>query len=119
MRYLLREQGSAKTIAVFRRFRKEAPTEPIYHPVFGLALVSDLLDQGKTGDARAFRDFYREGGVDCDKVFLDWGSTYLRSGRKGLAGEYFKKVLLLDPSNREAADKLKEAGGSQKKSDGP
>jgi hypothetical protein len=118
LRYLLREQGSDMTIAVLRGFRKEGPTEPVYHPVFGLALVGDLLDQGKTGDARTFRDFYRECGVDCDKAFLDWGGTYLRSGRKSLAEEYFKKVLLLDPSNGEAADKLKAVGGSERKSDG-
>jgi hypothetical protein len=38
--------------------------------------------------------------------------------RKALATDAFKKALLLDPSNREAADKLKEVSGSEKNSDG-
>jgi hypothetical protein len=95
---------------MLRRFRKEAPTQPIYHPVFGLALVGDLLEQGKTHDAIAFCDYFRESGIDCVKLILDWGRIYRRFGRKGLAADYFKKVLLLDPSNCEAAEKLKELG---------
>jgi hypothetical protein len=117
VRYSLREHGSDRTIAVLRRFRKEAPGQPIDHPVFGLALVGDLLDQGKTSDAIAFRDYYRESGADCGKMLLDWGKTYLRGGRTGLARGYFKKVLLLDPANGEAADRLKEVGAGKK--DGP
>jgi hypothetical protein len=119
LRSLLREQGRGNPLAVLRRFRKDEPTPPIYHPVFGLALVGDLLDQGRIPDAIAFRDYYRESGVDCGKMLLDWGRAYLRFGRKKLAGEYFQKVLLLDPSNREAADKLKEIKGSEAKSEGP
>jgi hypothetical protein len=115
LRYILREHGAEKTVAILRRFHNEAPGQPIFHHVFALALVGELLDQGKTADARAFRDFYREFGPDCAKVLLDWGKTYLRLDRKSLAVDHFKKVLLLDPSNREAADKLKELGGSETK----
>jgi dienelactone hydrolase len=118
LRAFLRERGGAKALAVLRRFRKEAPTEPIYHHVFALALVGDLLDQGQVRDAVAFRNFYRESGVDCARFLLEWGRTYLRMGRTRLAGDYFKKVLLLDPANREAADRLKELGGSKKPTEG-
>ena len=90
-----------------------APTQPIYHPVFGFALVGDLLDQGKTHDAIAFCGYYRESGIDCVKMILEWGRIYLRFGRKGLAADYFKKVLLLDPSNQEAADNLKKLAGEK------
>src|SRR5262245_41320014 len=62
VRGFLRKHGSAKTVALFRRFQKDSPTQPIYHQIFGWALVSDLLDQGKTHDAIAFRDYYREFG---------------------------------------------------------
>jgi hypothetical protein len=108
VRGFLRKHGSAKTIAVFRRFRKESPTQPIFHPIFGWALVSDLLDQGKTQDAIVFRNYYLESGVDCGGMFLEWGKIYLQLGRKDLARDLFKKVLVLDSSNKEAADKLKD-----------
>jgi hypothetical protein len=51
-------------------------------------------------------------------MILDWGRIYLRFGRKGLAADYLKKVLLLDPSNGEAAEKLKELGELNEKADG-
>jgi hypothetical protein len=53
VRDFLRKHGSTKTIALFRRFQKDSPTQPVYHLIFGWALVSDLLDQGKPGSARA------------------------------------------------------------------
>ncbi len=118
LRPFLRDHGSDRTIAVVRRFRKASPAPPIDHAVFGLALVGDLLDQGQTRDAVAFRDYYRESGVDCGKELLDWGKSYQRQGRTKLAGEYFKRVLLLDPSNGEAAGRLKEVSGSDLKSAG-
>jgi hypothetical protein len=113
VRGFLRKHGSTKAVALFRRFQKDSPTLPIYHQIFGWALVSDLLDQGKTRDAIVFRDYYRESGPDCGERFLEWGQIFLRIGRKELATDFFKKALLLDPSNREAADKLKEATGSK------
>jgi predicted dienelactone hydrolase len=113
VRDFLQKHGSAKTVALFRRFQKDSPTQPIYHLIFGWALVSDLLDQSKTQDAIAFRDYYRESGPDFGKMFLEWGQLFLGWGRKELAADFLKKALLLDPSNREAADKLKEAAGSK------
>jgi hypothetical protein len=71
-------------------------------------LVSDLLDQGKTRDAIVFRDYYRESGPDFGERFLEWGQIFLRWGRQELARDFFKKALLLDPSNRKAADGLKK-----------
>ena len=80
LRDFLRKHGSAKTVALFRRFRKDSPTQPIYHQVFGWALVGDLLDQGKTQDAIAFRDYYREFGVDFGEMFLEWGQIFTAHG---------------------------------------
>src|SRR5262249_37070667 len=95
LRPFLREQGSNKAIAVLRRFQKEAPTAPVYHPNFELFLVSDLLDRGKTQEAVAFRDYYRESGLDCDKVFMELGKSYQRMGRPERATDFYKRVLLL------------------------
>jgi len=119
VRQFLRERGCEETIALFRRFRKQEPTQPIYHPVFGLALVTELLEQGKTKDAIAFRDYFREIGTDCGKMLLDWGKAYVGMGLKDRATGYFKKVLLLDPTNGEAARKLKELAEAKDKSSGP
>jgi hypothetical protein len=114
LRYFLNDQGSEKTMGVLRRFRKEALAQPIDHPIFGFALVADLLEQGKSHDAFAFRDYYRESGIDCAKMLSDWGRTYMRLDRKAFAAYCFKKVLLLEPSNAEAADRLKELGDSNR-----
>jgi hypothetical protein len=114
VRDFLRKHGSAKTVALFRRFQKDSPRQPIYHQIFGWALVSDLLDQGKTRDATVFCDYYRESGPDFGGMFLEWGQIFLRWGRKELARDFFKKALLLDPSNRKAADGLRTLNDEKK-----
>lgn len=68
-----------------------------------------LLDQGKTQDAIAFRDYYRESGLNCESVFLKVGKYYHGLGITKVARVYYKRVLL-EPGKREAADKLKELG---------
>jgi pimeloyl-ACP methyl ester carboxylesterase len=110
----LREQGSGKTIGVLRRFRKGAPAAPIYYPLFGLYLVCDLLDAGKTQDAIAFRDYYRESGLDCAKFLLASAKGFQGLGATKLAATYYKRLLLLEPTNREAADGLKKLGEEKK-----
>jgi hypothetical protein len=117
LRYFLSQHGCDQTIALLRRHNEESSDAPIYHHVFGLALVGDLLDQGRKQDAVSFRDYYRNLGIDCDKVLLAWGNTYLRLGNKRLAADFFKKVILLDASNTEAVNKLKECEESEKKSE--
>lgn len=110
LRYFYREHGATATVALMRRSRKESPKSPIYHQIFGLALVGELLDQGKTKDAIAFNEFYRECDADCAKLLTGWAKVYVQFGRKALARDYLKKVLLLQPNDAEAAAKLKELG---------
>jgi len=119
LRPFLRAHGSARTIAVMRRFRKAAPTHPIYDPHFGLFLVSDLLDKGKTADAVAFRDYYREAELDCGKVFLQIGKGYQQMGLSKWAVPNYRRVLLLDPANAEAAAGLKKFSEGKKDDGGP
>jgi hypothetical protein len=114
LRRFLREQGSGKTIGVLKRFRKEAPTAPIYYPISELYLVCDLLDEGKTQAAIAFRDYYRESGLDCTDYLLKSAKGFQRQGATKLAVTYYRRLLLLEPANREAADKLKELSGEKK-----
>jgi hypothetical protein len=106
----LREQGSGKTIGVLKRFRKEAPAAPIYYPIAELNLVCDLLDEGKTRDALAFRDYYRGSGLDCTKWLLAFAKGFQGQGSTKLAVTYYRRLLLLEPTNREAADGLKKLG---------
>jgi hypothetical protein len=67
-----------------------------------------LLDEGKTRDGIAFRDYYRESGLDCDKIFLEFGKGFQRAGATKQAANFYKRVLALEPSNGEAATRLKE-----------
>jgi hypothetical protein len=99
---------------LLKRFRKEAPTAPIYYPVFELYLVCDLLDEGKTQDAIAFRDYCRESGLDCAKHLLESAKGFQRQGSTKLAGSYYKRLLLLEPTNREAEAGLKKLGEGKK-----
>jgi hypothetical protein len=117
VRAFLRKHGSDKTIALFKRFRGSQPTAPIFSSTFGLALVGDLLNEGRVQDAIAFRDYYKEFGDDCARLLQGWGDVYLRFGRTALAADNFKKVLLLDPTNKEAAEKLKKASAAEKAAD--
>jgi hypothetical protein len=110
----LREQESGKTIDVLRRFRKEAPAEPIYHDVFELNLVCDLLDEGRIQAAMAFRDYYRECGLDCTRIILEFARAYHRNGSPMRATTNYQRLLLLEPTNREAADALKKLGEEKK-----
>jgi pimeloyl-ACP methyl ester carboxylesterase len=114
LRPFLREQGSKKTIAVLRRFRREAPPHPIFAPSFELYLVSDLLDQGKTEDALAFRDYYRESGLDCGKMLFEIGKRFQERSITKVAALHYKRVLLLEPANADAAARLKEVGAGKR-----
>jgi pimeloyl-ACP methyl ester carboxylesterase len=114
LRPFLREHGVNKTIALFKRFRKEAPSSPIYYPNFELNLVSDFLHQGNTRDAIAFHEYFRESGLDCGRIFLGIGKGYQNRAARGTAARYYKMALALDPSNREAAEKLKELKAEKK-----
>jgi pimeloyl-ACP methyl ester carboxylesterase len=108
VRPFLRQHGSEKTIAVYRRFRKDAPAAPIYEQLFELNLVSDLLDEGKTRDAVDLSDYFRETELDCGKILLAFGKSFQSQGRPELAANYYRRLLLLEPMNGEAAAGLKE-----------
>ncbi|HMP04193.1 MAG TPA: hypothetical protein PKD86_09635 [Gemmatales bacterium] len=107
-RALVREEGSAKAIVLLRRLRTRMAKHPISQKQFQLAVVGDLLDQGSTEHALAFRDYYREFGLDCGTEFLSSGNDFHRMGLSHVAAMLYRRVLLLDPSCREAADKLRE-----------
>jgi hypothetical protein len=111
---LLRDQGSAKTIGVLRRFREEVPAAPVFYPIAEFNLVCDLLDEGKSRDAVAFHDYYRESGLDCNKLLLQFAKGAQGQGRTKQATTFFKRLVVLDPASREAADGLKELGPTKK-----
>jgi hypothetical protein len=110
VRPFLRDYGSPKTVALLRRFRKDAATHPIFTENFELFLVTDLLDQGKTEDAIAFSNYFRESGLDCGRILLQIGKSYQDSGQNKWAAGFYKRLLLLEPSNKEAAARFKEVG---------
>lgn len=115
LRPYLKEHGSEKTIALYRKFRKDFAAHPIFSQNFELFLVSDLLDRSKTADAIAFRDYFRESDLDCDKIFLAIANNYHKSGLMKPATIFYQRMLQLDPSNREAAERLTEIERERKK----
>lgn len=115
LRQFYRANGTAKTIALLKRFRKDAPAAPIYLENFELYLVCDLLDEGKVADAIAFRDYYRECGHDYGNQIIRIARSAQKAGITHWAINYYTRALRLDPSNREAADQLKELACSGKK----
>lgn len=110
LRPFLRAQGSEKTIAVLRRFRGQAASHPIFSRDYQLILVGDLLLEGRAGDAIALRDYYRESGLDCGEAFMELGKGWRDAGYPRMAAMYYRRVLLLEPDNREAAAELGELG---------
>jgi hypothetical protein len=110
----LREEGSGKTIRVLKRFRRDSPDAPIYYKTFELYMVCDLLDEGKILDAILFRDYYRESGLHFEKYLLESAKVFHRRGATWLATTYYKRLLLFEPTNHEAADGLKELGKEKK-----
>lgn len=104
----LRREGSDKTIAVLRRFRPIASEAPIYSENFEMFLVFDLLDDGRIKEAIAFRDYYRETGVNVEKYLLESARIFRKRGGNKLAQSFFRRLLLLEPANQEAAEALKQ-----------
>jgi len=115
LRQLYRVEGVSKTIAVLKRFRKQAPSAPVYHQNFELYLVCDLLDEGKAADAVAFRDYYRDCGHDYGELILKIAHSAQKSGITHWATIFYTRALCLDPANREAAEQLKELAKTEKK----
>jgi hypothetical protein len=107
VRPYLQRHGAGPTVAVLKRFRKEAPDAPIHRENFGLFLVSDLLDRGRTPEAAAVRDYLRETGLDCVRVFLSLGKSHEDIGRADRAIDFYRRVVRLEPTNAQAIEGLK------------
>ena len=93
---------------MLKRSRAGQPTHPIFDPIFGFALVDDLLDQDKVPDALSIRDFYREVGPDAIKFYLSSGDLLARYGLKGQRDPRVQEGRALDPDNAEVARRLKD-----------
>lgn len=104
----LRREGSEKTIGLLKQFRKTAPDAPIFYDNFEMYLVFDLLDDGRIKDAQAFRDYYREKGLNVEKYLLESGRIFHKRGGNSLAKSFFRRLLLLEPANQEAVEALKQ-----------
>jgi hypothetical protein len=109
LRPFLREHGAEKTAALMKRCQKSEPTPPVLSPIFGFALVYELLDQGKRDDAIKLCEVYRQDGKDIIHAMLKSHGDFLaRSGSKDSAAEFYKKALLLELDDAETTKKLKE-----------
>lgn len=97
-----------EAIELYRAVLKRNPN----HPGAQLGLATALQDQGDLAEAvKAFEDAYwldklhsRDGLIETR---LDLGEQLEREGKHEEAGIHFRRVLELDPNNRDVLDKLK------------
>lgn len=112
VRYILADNGIARTLDLLRKFWKQDTTHPIYDVSrFIFPLISELLDKGKTDDALAIYKLYIEldGKFKAGIIgnFMFFGDVFSNRPQKEDAIKWYRKVLILDPGNAEAAEKLK------------
>lgn len=116
LRRFLDEKGLDSTLALLEQFWSEDTTHPIYDKTYGFGWVYELLEKGESRAAQALSTQYHkihEGGLNG--TFLYYGNIGLRLGLKSFARDCFEYLLIIDPDNTEAQEKLKVLGESAKK----
>ena len=107
VRALLRERGPAATVALLKAAHAKAPDAPVFHPMFGSALVCELLEDGRTADAAEFHRLYASFGPGFRKRLMGMARSYLRAGTAQRALDLVEKAAALDPEDVEAAEQVK------------
>lgn len=107
IRDLLSTVGTEKTSDLIRKFWTKNSPLPIYDHDFSINLVTELLDKEKNDDARAIYNLYGEFDKQSRpfliRVFMSYGEFFPKH-----AEYFFKKVIILEPGNTKAAEKLKQ-----------
>jgi dienelactone hydrolase len=107
VRHILTNNGIGRTLDLLKKFWQKDSTHPIYNLDFAFDLVCDLLHKGKTDDAGEIYKLYTELDgkfqVSIIRRLLVYGEYFPNH-----AIYFFKKVLILEPGNLKAAEKLKE-----------
>lgn len=110
LRFVIARHGIAQAAAVIRRFSAASKDAPIYRIDFIYILLEELLDEKKE-DGMALYKAYQDSDPSLSRRLTNWfighGERYFQGGEKDRALNAYRKALLIDPANAEAAAKIK------------
>ncbi len=106
------QQGFDHASAISVTMQKEKPDFRLEEPAL-LNWSSELADQNHMPESITILQLacqlYPKSSDDQEAL----GEAYMRDHQNGLAGEAFKRALVLDPENRDAKSKLKDLAAPQ------
>ena len=115
MRLIIAGRDEAATLALLKRWREKEPGAPVLQEDYGFALVDECLGDGRIKEAIAINRFYSSHIARFPTIFRRRGDGCKNAGLRSFAMDYYKKACLLDPSDGEAAARLKELTEPMKK----
>jgi hypothetical protein len=102
-RPLLAARGIESTIALWKDCHEKDPSSPIFHQDFAYALVDELVEQARIGDAAKFARLAELFGHNIAQMYVGEGDSQRQLDSVSEAAEHYRKALLIDPSNARAA----------------
>ena len=115
IRLIIAGRGIEASIALLKKWHETEPGTPLLQKDFGFAVVDECLGYGRIGDAIAIKRFYSSLDTTFARIFVKEGDDWRRVGVKVYAMDYYRKACLLDPTDAEAAARLKELSEGMKK----
>ena len=107
MESIIATDGVKRSVEEYKRMKKD--TAQYYIDWLAMdQLGNQLFTLKRYDDARIIFENNAEEFPDRDLVMLDLAKTYAELGRKEDAINYFKKTIILNPTNEEAKNRLKE-----------
>jgi pimeloyl-ACP methyl ester carboxylesterase len=108
IRPLIAVRGIDATVALLKKWHEREPGAPVLQKDLGFAVVDECLGYGQVGEAIAIRRFFSSLDPKFSRIFVKEGDAWRRAGLNAFAVDYYKKACLLDPTDAEAAARLKE-----------
>jgi alkylated DNA nucleotide flippase Atl1 len=102
LRPLLNRIGVDSTVALFRQFRTDGAVTPILDSEdFQTALLFELVESGRQGDAGKLYRFFAESDPDLILAVLWWVDTFSAIGDDATAAPWLRVARALDPTHPE------------------
>jgi dienelactone hydrolase len=108
IRELIARLGVEPTLELLNRHHETSPSAPVFDGDFGFAIVDEFLEVGRIRDAIAVKRAYVKFDSKNAFSYFKMGNSFEKYGVKSRAIDCYKKALLLDPANAEAAERLKK-----------
>jgi dienelactone hydrolase len=108
IRDLMKRAGVGPALDLLKRHHQKAPGAPVFHESLAYALVDEFLEQGRIPDAIAVHRAYLIFDPGRARTYFRMGLSYEKYGMKDRAIDHFKKAILFDPADHEAAEHLKK-----------